>query len=145
MKQAYLECGKIINIHGFRGGLKLESWCDTPEVLAGLKKLWFFEDGKYISKRVKSASVFKQFVIAQLEGIDDEETANRAAELSKLAFSALKLKGYARFDFMLDAEGGLWCLEANTLPGMTPTSLLPMAASAVGISYGELCERILNI
>lgn len=75
----------------------------------------------------------------------DGETANRAAKLSKLAFSALKLKGYARFDFMLDRNGGLWCLEANTLPGMTPTSLLPMAASAVGISYGELCERILNI
>ena len=75
----------------------------------------------------------------------DGETANRAAALSRLAFSALRLGGYARFDFMLDAEGGLWCLEANTLPGMTPTSLLPMAASAVGISYGELCERILNI
>ena len=75
----------------------------------------------------------------------DGETANRAAELSRLAFAALRLGGYARFDFMLDRNGGLWCLEANTLPGMTPTSLLPMAASAVGISYGELCERILEI
>lgn len=75
----------------------------------------------------------------------DGETADRAAALSRLAFSALRLGGYARFDFMLDRDGGLWCLEANTLPGMTPTSLLPMAASAVGISYGELCERILNI
>lgn len=75
----------------------------------------------------------------------DGAIADRAAEISKLAFSALRLKGYARFDYMLDADGGLWCLEANTLPGMTPTSLLPMAASAVGISYGELCERILNI
>ncbi len=77
MKKTYLECGKIINIHGFRGGLKLESWCDSPEVLASLRKLWFLEDGKYVARRVKSASVFKQFVIAQLEGIDDEETANR--------------------------------------------------------------------
>ena len=75
----------------------------------------------------------------------DEKIAKRAAELSRLAFAALRLDGYARFDFMLDRDGGLWCLEANTLPGMTPTSLLPMAASAVGISYGELCERILEI
>ena len=75
----------------------------------------------------------------------DGETANRVAALSRLAFSALRLGGYARFDFMLDRNGGLWCLEANTLPGMTPTSLLPMAASAVGISYGELCEQILNL
>ena len=77
MKQPYLECGKIINIHGFRGALKLESYCDSPEVLAGLSHVWFLENGSYISKRVKHASVFKQFVIAQLEGIDDEETANR--------------------------------------------------------------------
>ena len=77
MKQSYLECGKIINIHGFRGGLKLESWCDSPEILAGLKHLWFYENGNYVSKRVIRASVFKQFVIAQLEGIDDEDTANR--------------------------------------------------------------------
>ena len=73
------------------------------------------------------------------------EVAERAAALTKLAFSALRLYGYARFDYMLDADGGLWCLEANTLPGMTPTSLLPMAASAAGIPYGELCERILNM
>ena len=40
------------------------------------------------------------------------------------------------------AEGQFWILEANTLPGMTPTSLLPFAASAVGIEYGELCEKM---
>ncbi len=86
MKQPYLECGKIINIHGFRGALKLESWCDSPEVLAELSKLWFFEDGKYVSKRVVHASVFKQFVIAQLEGIEDEESANR--QRGKVVYAA---------------------------------------------------------
>ncbi len=74
-----------------------------------------------------------------------DEIADRAAALSRRAFSALRLSGYARFDFMLDEAGGLWCLEANTLPGMTPTSLLPMAASAVGIDYPTLCERILEL
>lgn len=58
-------------------------------------------------------------------------------------FTALRLHGYARFDFILDADGTPWCLEANTLPGMTPTSLLPQAAAAVGIGYDELCERMI--
>lgn len=74
-----------------------------------------------------------------------EDVAKRAAELTRKGFEALRLKGYARFDFLMDAEGELWCLEANTLPGMTPTSLLPLAASAMGISYNELCERIVKL
>ncbi len=77
MKQPYLECGKIINLHGFRGDIKLESWCDSPAVLAGLPVLWFCENGEYRSRRVLHASVFRQFVIAGLEGICDEEAANR--------------------------------------------------------------------
>ncbi len=63
-------------------------------------------------------------------------------EATKKGFEVLRLGGYARFDYILDAEGRAWCLEANTLPGMTPTSLLPQEAAAVGIDYGELCERI---
>lgn len=54
----------------------------------------------------------------------------------------LRLGYYSRIDFILDAKGNLYCLEANTLPGMTPTSLLPQEAQAVGICYQELCERI---
>ena len=65
------------------------------------------------------------------------------ARLTLLGFRALRLAHYARFDFLLDADGQLWCLEANALPGMTPTSLLPQEAAAVGISYPELCEKIL--
>ena len=76
MKQPYLECGKIINTHGFRGTVKLESWCDTPDVLAGLARIWFLRDGVYQSKKVKHASVFKQFVLMDLEGVEDEDTAN---------------------------------------------------------------------
>ena len=72
----------------------------------------------------------------------DQDVASRAAELTKRGFAALRLSGYARFDYLLDDKGELWCLEANSLPGMTPTSLLPMAASAVGIDYRQLCEII---
>ena len=53
------------------------------------------------------------------------------------------LSAYSRADFILDAEGELWFLEINTLPGMTPTSLVPQEAAAVGISYSELCEQII--
>jgi 16S rRNA processing protein RimM len=76
MKQAYLECGKIINTHGFRGTVKLESWCDAPEILAGLDRVWFEKNGMYTSKRVLRASVFRQFVLMDLEGVASEEAAN---------------------------------------------------------------------
>ncbi len=68
--------------------------------------------------------------------VADLESATRRG------FEALRLRGYARFDFILDQNGTPWCLEANTLPGMTPTSPLPQAAAAVGISYDDLCERM---
>ena len=55
---------------------------------------------------------------------------------------ALGLAVYSRTDFILDAEGRAWCLEVNTLPGMTPASLIPKAAAEAGIGYGELCEQI---
>lgn len=64
------------------------------------------------------------------------------ADATRRAFEALRLCGYSRFDYIMDKEGALWCLEANTLPGMTPTSLFPQEAAAVGIGYDELCERI---
>lgn len=73
------------------------------------------------------------------------EILERMSELTKRGFEALRLHAYARLDYLLDANGELWCLEANALPGMTPTSLLPQEAAAVGISYRELCETILKL
>ncbi|HQJ08018.1 MAG TPA: D-alanine--D-alanine ligase, partial [Deltaproteobacteria bacterium] len=49
---------------------------------------------------------------------------------------------YSRVDFMMDADSRFWCLEVNTLPGMTATSLLPQSAGAVGIDFTSLCRRI---
>jgi D-alanine-D-alanine ligase len=66
----------------------------------------------------------------------------KSQELTLLAHEALKLGGYSRVDFRLTPAGELFCLEVNTLPGMTATSLLPQAAQAVGIAFPELCERI---
>jgi D-alanine-D-alanine ligase len=67
------------------------------------------------------------------------------AELQQLAVrahDALKLGVYSRIDFRMDPEGGFWCLEANSLPGMTAASLLPQAARVAGIEFPRLVERI---
>jgi len=69
----------------------------------------------------------------------------KLADQARRAFSALKLRGYARIDFRLDPHGQPWCLEANTLPGMTPTSLIPQAAAAAGVLFPDLCERIVHL
>ena len=62
------------------------------------------------------------------------------------AYNALGIKTYARMDFMMDDKTGkIYCLEANTLPGMTPTSLIPQEAKAIGKSYSDLCEWIIRI
>ena len=72
------------------------------------------------------------------------ETA-AAQEQALLAFRALKLSGYARIDFRMMEDGTFYCLEANTLPGMTELSLIPQAAAAAGITFPELCERIVQL
>jgi len=66
-------------------------------------------------------------------------------DLARRAFRALKLRGYARIDFRMAPDGVFYCLEANTLPGMTALSLIPQAAAAAGISFPELCERIVKL
>jgi D-alanine-D-alanine ligase len=69
----------------------------------------------------------------------------RIQQEARAAFKALKLGGYARIDFRMSHDGRFYCLEANTLPGMTQTSLIPQAAAAAGISFPELCERVVRL
>jgi D-alanine-D-alanine ligase len=71
-----------------------------------------------------------------------DHVARAAQAQARLAFRALKLRGCARIDFRMTEQGELYCLEANTLPGMTELSLVPQGAAAAGISFPELCERI---
>ena len=75
MSKEFLECAKIINTHGCHGDVKLESWCNTPQILASFKAVYLKKGDEYIKFKVKKASVFKQFVIASLEGIDDMDRA----------------------------------------------------------------------
>ncbi|HEY9225053.1 MAG TPA: D-alanine--D-alanine ligase [Gemmatimonadaceae bacterium] len=76
--------------------------------------------------------------------LSDEDT-RAIQELARRAFVALKLRGYARIDFRMATDGTFHCLEANTLPGMTSTSLIPQAAAAAGIAFPELCDRIVQL
>lgn len=77
--------------------------------------------------------------------ISDLQTA-RISRLALDVHRCLGLGDYSRVDFLLDEnDGEFYCLEANTLPGMTPNSLMPQEAAAVGISYNELCERIVKL
>src|SRR3954466_14374620 len=76
--------------------------------------------------------------------IDPEQT-DEVQQLALRAFRALGLKVYARVDVLLPDDGAATVLEANTIPGMTEASLLPEAAAVAGISYPELCARIIEL
>lgn len=118
--------------------------------------------GREFSVGVMEGKALPVIEIAPLQGFYDYKNKYQAgstvetcpAELSQdktkemqhyaeEAFRVLRLKNYARMDFMMSEEGEIFCLEANTLPGMTPTSLLPQEAAAVGIDFGQLCEKII--
>ncbi len=73
------------------------------------------------------------------------EITAETQRLAVLAFRALKLDGCARIDFRMTSGGELFCLEANTLPGMTATSLIPQAAAAEGIDFSTICDRIVAL
>jgi D-alanine-D-alanine ligase len=66
-------------------------------------------------------------------------------DMALRAFRSLKLRGYARIDFRLSPDGEAFCLEANTLPGVTGTSLFPQAAAVKGLSFAAMCERIVRL
>lgn len=74
-----------------------------------------------------------------------ETETQKVQSLALRVHHELRLGAYSRIDFILSEAGEFVCLEANTLPGMTPTSLLPQEALAVGISYPELCDRIVHL
>ena len=72
----------------------------------------------------------------------------QTVELQRLALRAhraLKLRGFSRVDFRLDELGEFWCLEANTLPGLTGASLFPKGAAAAGIGFPEVCDRLCRL
>lgn len=75
----------------------------------------------------------------------DEQTTDELAGMSARAFDVLGCAGYARVDFRFSPDRVPFCLEVNTLPGMTSHSLVPLAAKVIGIDFGTLCEQICEI
>ena len=122
-KKQYLECAIIINTHGVRGDVKLESLCDSPEVLASLERVFKLENGSYKEINVTHASVFKQFVLASLEGVTDMD---QAAAMKGIMLYA------ARDDFELE-EGDYFIADLIGLPIIDVES---------GKTYGTLKDVI---
>ena len=98
--------------------------------------------GFYDYKNKYQAGLTEEICPAPISAEDTE----RVQRLAERVYEALHLDTYGRADFLMDkADGELYCLEANTLPGMTPTSLIPQMAAAEGMDYGELCEKIIEV
>jgi D-alanine-D-alanine ligase len=74
-----------------------------------------------------------------------ESATKKIQEMAIKAYHALGIQTYARMDFIMTEDEEVYCLEANTLPGMTPLSLVPQEAAAIGKSFNDLCEWILEI
>jgi D-alanine-D-alanine ligase len=75
----------------------------------------------------------------------DDEVGERVRSVAAQAFEALRQRDVSRVDVMVDGEGRPWVIDVNVCPGMTDTSLLPMAAEAAGVAFPELCDRILRL
>lgn len=73
-----------------------------------------------------------------------QELTDKMQDLAVKAAKALKLEAYSRLDFLMKENGDMYCLEANTLPGMTPTSLIPQEAKVLGMDYPQLCEELIR-
>ena len=123
MEKKYIECGKIINTHGCRGGLKLDSWCNSQQELAALKAIYIPKDGNFEKHKMLKASVFKQFVVAEIEGITDMDAA---MALKNTVIYA------SRDDFALE-EGEFFIAD---LIGVN------VIDASDGTVYGKLCDII---
>ncbi|MBR0081265.1 MAG: D-alanine--D-alanine ligase [Clostridia bacterium] len=99
------------------------------------------KEGFYDYKNKYQAGATEEITPAH---VDPVHTAYIQRQTEK-GFHALHLSVYGRLDFLLTEDGEAYCLEANTLPGLTPTSLMPQEAAAAGISYEELCARIVAL
>ena len=95
----------------------------------------------YVAKYQSGALAARELCPAPITEAEHRLVGEAALKLHR----ALGLSVYSRTDFILDREGRAWCLEVNNLPGMTPASLIPKAAAIEGLSYAQLCERIVEL
>lgn len=98
-------------------------------------------EGFYDYRNKYTAGATVETCPAELPG----ELSRRMREYAVAGSRALCLDAYSRLDFMMRENGEIFCLEANTLPGMTPTSLIPQEAAALGVDYPTLCEKLIEV
>jgi D-alanine-D-alanine ligase len=140
----------VMGALSFSDAVVVESKVEGTEIAAGLlgappDVLPLVEvvprSGMYDYAARYTAGATEYFAPARL----GDDAAARSREESSRAFEALGLRDVARADLIVDADGSPWLLEVNVSPGMTDTSLLPMAAQADGLALDDLCERILEL
>lgn len=152
-------------------GVSIVRSCEEYE--AALKEAFRYEDeilieayieGREFSVGVLEGEALPVIEIAPVEGFYDyankykagstvetcpaqlpEELSGKMQEYAEAVVKVLGLSSYSRMDFLMNDKNEIFCLEANTLPGMTPTSLLPQEAQAVGMSFEALCEKIVEM
>lgn len=146
---------------------------DRKEYEAALEEAFAYEEqliveeyvkGREFSVGVVDGEAYPIIEVAPIEGFYDytnkykagstietcpanltKEQTEQMQEYACRAAQAIGISGYCRIDFMMKEDGEIYCLEANTLPGMTPTSLLPQEAQALGIDYSSLCEELIRL
>lgn len=127
----------------------LERFVSGREFTVGILGERALAVGEIILKRSEIFDYESKYQAGGAEEIFPAALSNeQTRELQELALRvhrALKLRDYSRADFRMDEMGQIWCLEANTLPGMTARSLLPQSAAAVGISFPDLCDEICRL
>jgi len=139
----------IAEAYRFDDEVMIEQFIPGRELTVGILKDRALAVGEIIPHKSEIFDYASKYQIGGAEEIFPANlTAAQTAEcqrLALLAHRALKLEAYSRIDFRLDSAGRFWCLEANSLPGMTAASLLPKSAQASGITFPELCDRICRL
>ena len=121
-------------------------------------------EGREFSVGVVDGKAYPVIEIAPIEGFYDytnkykagstietcpaelsEEQTREMQRYAEQGYKALGLQAYGRLDFIMDKDGNMYCLEANTLPGMTPTSLLPQEAQVLGMNFADLCDHLVQL
>ena len=133
-----LSCGGVCVIEQYVAGREIQVGILEDKALPSIEIVP--KEGFYDYENKYQPGAAEEFCPAPIPA----EWEQRLGEAALTVFRSLGLSVYARADFIVEEDGTPWFLEINTLPGMTPTSLLPQEAAAVGIGYGELCERIIT-
>ncbi|MCR5108251.1 MAG: D-alanine--D-alanine ligase [Lachnospiraceae bacterium] len=168
---AFLPCVVKVNSGGSSVGVYIVN--DKKEYEEAVKKAFSYDEKVFVEEYIKGreftdcvidgealpiveivpVSGFYDYKNKYQEGATKEYCpANVSDEITKRiqdeavkAYKALGIRTYARMDFIMDENENIYCLEANTLPGMTPVSLVPQEAGAIGKSFEDLCEWIIEI